>query len=113
MQVQNSKGATIVTMKIHSLPIRQAGYVPSDLLVVTQATLRVRINGGNSLEVQLLGLRTFTAEDAGSIPGQETKIPQGTWRSQKFFFFFNSWSCALKICTLDCVHVILSRKVFF
>ena len=29
--------------------------------------------------VQWLGLRAFTAEGAGSIPGQGTKIPQAAW----------------------------------
>ena len=33
--------------------------------------------------VQWLGLRAFTAEGAGSIPGQETKIPQAVWHGQK------------------------------
>ena len=31
---------------------------------------------GNSLAVQWLGLCAFTAEGLGSVPGQETKIPQ-------------------------------------
>lgn len=31
---------------------------------------------GNSLEVEWLGLSTFTVEGMGSIPGQESKIPQ-------------------------------------
>ena len=30
---------------------------------------------GNSLAVQWLGVRTFTAEHLGSIPGRGTKIP--------------------------------------
>ena len=38
---------------------------------------------GNSLVVQWLGLRTFTAEGAGSIPGQGIKIPQAVWHGQK------------------------------
>ena len=38
---------------------------------------------GNSLAVQWLGLRTFTAEGTGSIPGQGTKIPQAAWCGQK------------------------------
>ena len=38
---------------------------------------------GNSLEVQWLGLCTFTAADVGSVPGQGTKILQGAWCSQK------------------------------
>ena len=38
---------------------------------------------GNSLAVQRLGLHTFTAEDTGSIPGWETKIPQAAQYSQK------------------------------
>ena len=33
------------------------------------------MTGGNSLEVQLLGLYTLIAKGPGSIPGQETKIP--------------------------------------
>ena len=33
---------------------------------------------GSSLVVQWLGLRTFTAESRGSIPGPETKILQAT-----------------------------------
>ena len=32
-------------------------------------------NYGNSLAVQWLGLRSFTAEGQGSIPGWGTKIP--------------------------------------
>ena len=36
----------------------------------------------NSLVVQWLGLRAFTTEGAGSIPGQGTKIPQATRRNQ-------------------------------
>ena len=43
----------------------------------TQGHHDSRINrDGNSLEVQWLGLSTLTAEGLGSIPGQETKIPQ-------------------------------------
>ena len=38
---------------------------------------------GNSLEVQWLGLYTLTAEGSGSIPGQETKIPQAVQLGQK------------------------------
>ena len=37
----------------------------------------------NSPVVQCLALCTFTAKDAGSIPGWGTKILQGTWHSQK------------------------------
>ena len=33
----------------------------------------------NSLAVQWLGLCAFTAEGAGSFPGQGTKIPQAVW----------------------------------
>ena len=39
--------------------------------------------GGNSLEVQWLGLHAFTAEGLGSIPGQGTKIPQAARRDEK------------------------------
>ena len=38
---------------------------------------------GNSLAVQWLGLRAFTAEGPGSIPGRGTKIPQALRGSQK------------------------------
>ena len=31
---------------------------------------------GNALAVQWLGLRAFTAEGTGSIPGRGSKIPQ-------------------------------------
>ena len=37
---------------------------------------------GNSLAVQWLGLRAFTAEGEGSVPGRGTGIPQATWHSQ-------------------------------
>ena len=33
--------------------------------------------------VQWLGLHAFTAKGTGSVPGQETKIPQAVWCSQK------------------------------
>ena len=39
---------------------------------------------GNSLAIQWLGLRAFTAEGPGSIPGWGTKIPQATQCGQKF-----------------------------
>ena len=38
---------------------------------------------GNSLEVQWLGLQALTAEVAGSIPGQGTKIPTRHHREQQ------------------------------
>ena len=38
---------------------------------------------GNSLVVQCLGLRAFTAEGIGSIPGQRIKFPPATWHSKK------------------------------
>ena len=40
-------------------------------------------SGENSLVVQRLGLRTFTAKGPGSIPGQGTKTPQATRCGQK------------------------------
>ena len=33
--------------------------------------------------VQWLGLRAFTSEGVGSIPGWGTKIPHAMWRGQK------------------------------
>ena len=44
---------------------------------VTEMEKEINLNSGtpgNSLVVQLLGLCAFTAEDAGSIPGQGIKI---------------------------------------
>ena len=38
---------------------------------------------GNSLAVQGLGLPAFTAEGAGLMPGQGTKVPQAVWHGQK------------------------------
>ena len=38
---------------------------------------------GNSLAVQWLGLRAFTAKGTGSIPGWGTKIPHAAWHGQK------------------------------
>ena len=38
---------------------------------------------GNSLVVQWLGLRTFTAGGMGSMPGQGAKIPHATHGGQK------------------------------
>ena len=45
--------------------------------------LKIIYNFGNSLVVQWLGLCALTAEGLGSIPGQETKIPQAIQCSQK------------------------------
>ena len=42
-----------------------------------------RVQYGNSLGVQWLGLCAATSGGMGSIPGRGTKIPQVTWRSQK------------------------------
>ena len=44
--------------------------------VTTSAAERNQRGLGNSLAVQWLGLCAFIAEDAGSTPGQRTKIPQ-------------------------------------
>ena len=43
---------------------------------------RARGGGADSLAVQWLGLRAFTAEGTGSIPGQGTKIPQALRHGQ-------------------------------
>ena len=37
------------------------------------------VQDGTSLAVQGLGLRTFTAEGPGSIPGWGTEMPQASW----------------------------------
>ena len=47
------------------------------------------VNAGTSLVTQRLGLGTFTAVGPGSIPGQETKIPQAAWCSQNRTKFVN------------------------
>ena len=38
---------------------------------------------GNSLLIQWLGFHTFTAKGQGSIPDQETKIPQAMQPKKK------------------------------
>ena len=38
---------------------------------------------GTSLDIQWLGLRTFTAKGLGSIPGRGTKIPQAVQHGQR------------------------------
>ena len=43
----------------------------------------LNILSGNSLAIQRLGLRTFTAKGMGSVPDGGTKIPQATQCSQK------------------------------
>ena len=45
--------------------------------------LSERGNTRNSLEVQWLGLRAFTARGTGSSPGWGTKILQAVWHGQK------------------------------
>ena len=46
---------------------------------------------GNSVAVQWLGLHAFTAEGAGSIPSQGTKIPQAAEHGQKKQKEKNEW----------------------
>ena len=53
-----------------------ASYVLREMQIKT--TMR-----GNSMVVQQLRLRAFTAEGSGSIPGRGTKIPQAVRRGQK------------------------------
>ena len=55
------------------------GFSEGDIWIKTNIVRK----GGNSLVVQWVGLRAFTAEGAGSNPGQETKIPQAVQRGQK------------------------------
>ena len=49
------------------------------LLKKKKKTIKKKKIIGSSLAVQLLRLRTFSAVGLGSVPGQETKIPQATW----------------------------------
>ena len=44
---------------------------------------KIKSSPGNSLEVQQLGLSTFTARAQGSIPGWGTKIPLAVQTNQK------------------------------
>ena len=67
---------------------------------------------GTSLVVQWLKLCTFTAGGTGSIPSQGTVILQASWCSQKLKRK-SLCSCALKICTLDYVHIVLNKKCVF
>ena len=48
-----------------------------------KTALKNKIDFGNSLVVQWLGLCAFTAKGLGSIPGRGTKIPKATRCSQK------------------------------
>ena len=45
--------------------------------------MTLKVASGNSLAVQWLGLRVFTAKDASSTPGWGNKILQALWRSQR------------------------------
>ena len=55
----------------------KSGVVETDLSWIQKSQLE------NSLMAQGLGLRTFTAEGAGSIPGRGTNIPQAPHGGQK------------------------------
>ena len=44
----------------------------------TDQSYRTKRLGGNSPEVQVLGLSSSSAGGAGSVPAQGTKIPQAT-----------------------------------
>ena len=58
-------------------------------------------NGWSSLTVQWLGLRTFTADGTGSIPGWGTKIPQV--QGQKKKKRKNKWLSNVKKCLISLV----------
>ena len=59
-------------------------FSPSLTLLTTYPCIPIKPAApGNSLVVQWLGLRAFTAMGPGSIPGQGTKILQAAWRGQK------------------------------
>ena len=53
----------------------------TEISVSIQNKLKKKSGTGNSLAVQWLGLHTFTAKDAGSIPSQGTAIMQAMWHS--------------------------------
>jgi len=50
---------------------------------MNKANLACKKEGRTSLVVQWLRLCPSNAEGVGSIPGRGTKIPNGTWCSQK------------------------------
>ena len=52
-------------------------------LLVLIATLEKKLQGGNSLAAQWLGLHTLTAEGPGSVPARGTKIPQSASEAKK------------------------------
>ena len=58
-------------------------HIAEDSLRYSKADDDSKQQNGEFPAVQLLGLCAFTEEDAGSIPGRGTKIPQATWYSQK------------------------------
>ena len=77
----SSKGRAVNWAGSHSRPGRnQAEYhmLKNNFQVPHIEEMWDQDLSGNSLAVQWLGLRTFTAKGVGSIPGQGTKIPQDT-----------------------------------
>ena len=73
------------------------------------------VTPGNSLVVQLLGLCAFTAEDAGSIPGQRIKILQATWPKKKkkkklvIYIYHQRWQVMKSMLTIPNEGGILSN----
>ena len=50
-----------------------------------------RIDCGNSLVVQSLGLHVFTAEGLGLTSGERIKIPQTAWHDQKIIIIIDKY----------------------
>ena len=70
------------------------------------------VTPGNSLVVQLLGLCAFTAEYAGSIPGQRIKILQATWPKKKklvIYIYHQTWQVMKSMLTIPNEGGILSN----
>lgn len=72
---------TVAQATLFFLPLTR--FSPVSNFSVTEAghpssIIRIR---GSALAVQQVGLLAFTANGAGSTPGQETKTPQAMWRS--------------------------------
>ena len=67
----------ILKLQQHNSKRKKAERVKVSIILFQESTAR------DFLEVQWLGLHSFTAEGPGSIPGWGTKIPQAAWHSPK------------------------------
>ena len=63
------------------------------IIIIKPSKEKEKLNWGNSLVAQWVGLRTLTAEAPGSIPGSETKILQAVWCGQNNYNKTLNWYC--------------------